>query len=498
MNIINNDNDNDNDLYKNYILSILKSICIDGKYDRFSFTNTHDATVISLHINYEHVLVRFGGRDCENVPTTNVSVVNHPDEYYACRIVDIDKMIHSDIIFDYSLSNIKSVEQSPNLDNKYNKYTRKVVYMSPCIFHNHIPPIIRTIDTLTSFIDTSQPRRHALLDKMSVHFPHHVNISDCFEYEPLQKMYLQSKILINIHQTDHHHTLEELRILPALQCGVIVISEESGLSDVVPYQHMIIWSTYDDMLKTTRNVLDHYEEYYNKIFSDENKDCLRQMHFDNGYRLQKRLCAMNSSLDQLSRYYALDKNVATNCHNYIPGYTSLFENIRFKVSTVLEIGIGVVEYQQMSGVWHLGYKTGNSLRCWRDYFIYADIYGVDIYPCVMNDEERIQTFIGDQSNKDDLQNIIDQIGMCDIIIDDGSHQVQHQIFTCMFLLQYIKQKGGIYVIEDVQERHDEFKNLTIFPAEFRAYIHQHFHVQCFDTRHERNRYDDFLIAFIRK
>ena len=53
------------------------------------------------------------------------------------------------------------------------------------------------------------------------------------------------------------------------------------------------------------------------------------------------------TLDELSRKYKLDKNIASVCHNYIPGYTTIFEYVRYEVKTVLEIGIGSIENGQM-------------------------------------------------------------------------------------------------------------------------------------------------------
>ena len=40
--------------------------------------------------------------------------------------------------------------------------------------------------------------------------------------------------------------------------------------------------------------------------------------------------------------YHLDKNISSGCHNYIPGYVSLFENVRLNVKHILEIGIGSI------------------------------------------------------------------------------------------------------------------------------------------------------------
>jgi hypothetical protein len=56
-----------------------------------------------------------------------------------------------------------------------------------------------------------------------------------------------------------------------------------------------------------------------------------------------------SDLNNLSAKYSLDKNICTGCHNYIPGYTSLVDSIRYNIKTVLEIGIGSIENGQMGG-----------------------------------------------------------------------------------------------------------------------------------------------------
>ena len=68
----------------------------------------------------------------------------------------------------------------------------------------------------------------------------YINVNNCFEKDKLQTLYKNTKILINIHQTDHHHTFEELRVLPALQCGVLVICEHSPLSNLIPGNDYII------------------------------------------------------------------------------------------------------------------------------------------------------------------------------------------------------------------------------------------------------------------
>ena len=204
-------------------------------------------------------------------------------------------------------------------------------------------------------------------------------------------------------------------------------------------------------------------------------------------------------LDSISNKYKLDKNISSGCHNYIPGYTNLFENIRYNVKHILEIGIGSIENGQMGGIVHTGYKTGNSLKCWSEYFPNALIYGLDIFEHKELNTSKITTFVADQSNEKDLQNVMNIINCeVDIIIDDGSHLGEHQAFSFMFLNKFLS-KNGIYVIEDVQPQNiEKFITLSIFPNDFQIFIKENFTIKYFDTRNTIGRADDFLISFTRK
>jgi len=139
-------------------------------------------------------------------------------------------------------------------------------------------------------------------------------------------------------------------------------------------------------------------------------------------------------LTQIANRYMTDKgNLHDGKHNFTSAYDEVFNNIRFNIRSVLEIGI----------------LKGSSIRMWRDYFTNAEIYGIDIHQEYVNgvrDEDRIIAFKGDQSKS--LRNIIENIGEFDIIIDDGSHQVNHQLFTFGDLFDKVKP-GGFYIIEDL-------------------------------------------------
>lgn len=123
------------------------------------------------------------------------------------------------------------------------------------------------------------------------------------------------------------------------------------------------------------------------------------------------------------------------------GYVDLFYNDLFSrrketVSSVLEIGV----------------DHGQSILLWRDFFMNAKIYGVDIDPApaaIVAEPNRIAHYQLDaysQNGVSYLQQL--QFNGYDIIIDDGPHTLESMIF---FLKNYINLLApkGILVLEDI-------------------------------------------------
>lgn len=728
-----------NDYYQ-YIISLLRyvidkndisiNIILDGK--EYNFNNNNKT--INIKINYEHTLVKKGGRSISgNTPIGKIKY--NENDYYLVRIHGVESLKLADIVIDYSNPNIFNVKKS----DLYDSFSNNHIYISPSLYENlHINSNNRKIESLTTFINTNEPRRKILLEKISQSALNHSNINNCFDKNKLQELYRNTKVLINIHQTPHHHTFEELRCLPALQNGVIVVSEKSPLNHLIPYNDLIIWTDYDNIINKTKEVLENYEEYYINVFSDKNIKVLYKMDDENKkimkdkiiniidkskqytnniqlkrypihnnlpnnkkmdlyiYNLNKNIkiaylsvakCASNeirdifksltgdqkrleinikdkndprlkdliifsfirnpwerfhssfnmmegktslelpkqfleftknpdkckkidpghwtpqydklitengeilpkyigninniykyiehmindicieqnikidllkklsslkdkqknhvrnkdfddnsyylkyynkktynnvsryletdirlfdfkhefniTSLTNLSIFYGLDKHFRVS-HNFMPTYEKLFKKLKLCVSHLLEIGCGgMYDLKSTLGEGDSKrnfYNSGNSLRMWRDYFIKANVYGIDINKDLMFDEDRIKTFLADQNSDQDLKSVIDQINApLDIIIDDGSHQGKHQVFSFMYLHKYLSS-NGIYVIEDIQPQNiPGFKNLSIFPANFKEYINQNFVVEYFDTRNTyKNKKDDFMISFTKK
>ena len=135
-------------------------------------------------------------------------------------------------------------------------------------------------------------------------------------------------------------------------------------------------------------------------------------------------------------------------HHYTPVYHELFKDKRNDIKKVLEVGIG---YEGSVSMRHIAnYKGGASLRMWAEYFPNAEIYGADIKIEALFNEDRIKCFQCDQSDRTSLLQLTEQVGCdFDLIVDDGSHETEHQILAAKVLLPLLKE-DGVYVVEDVK------------------------------------------------
>jgi len=261
--------------YYNYIISVLKSILLNNNlsinivlnYKHHISPKFNNNKTINIGINYEHTLVKRGGRSV--LPNTPIGqIIYGNNNKYFVRIDNINQYTYSNIIIDYSNPNIFNVRES----NLFNNFADKHIYIAPSIYETlYIIKTNRNINVLTTFININEPRRKKLLNNIKIKKIDHQNRSNCFNKTKLQELYRNTKILINIHQTGHHDTFEELRVLPALTNGVIIVSEKSPLNKLIPYNDLIIWTDYNNILDTVNDIINNYDEYYNtRVFTDVN------------------------------------------------------------------------------------------------------------------------------------------------------------------------------------------------------------------------------------
>lgn len=120
--------------------------------------------------------------------------------------------------------------------------------------------------------------------------------------------------------------------------------------------------------------------------------------------------------------------------HYFPIYERHFGAWRNRSPTFLEIGVA----------------KGGSLQMWRRYFgPLARIVGLDIDPkCARHEEGGVFVRIGDQSDEVFLQSVIDEFGAPDIVLDDGSHRMDHIRASFEFLYPRVP-KNGVYMVEDL-------------------------------------------------
>lgn len=141
--------------------------------------------------------------------------------------------------------------------------------------------------------------------------------------------------------------------------------------------------------------------------------------------------AGSKSLDLIGIHLGTDKSRLRQ--DYLRHYERMMAGFRDRPITLLEIGV----------------DQGASLRTWEIYFPKASIVGVDIMPATARFARKNVTIeIGSQFDADFLASLARKYTP-DIIIDDGSHISEHQIFAFERLFSCLKP-GGLYVVEDIQ------------------------------------------------
>jgi hypothetical protein len=137
------------------------------------------------------------------------------------------------------------------------------------------------------------------------------------------------------------------------------------------------------------------------------------------------------TLDSLATKYKTDKGPLG--HMYTSKYSIYLEDYRDIEFNLLEIGV----------------FDGASVKMWKEYFPKANIVAIDIDPrCKEFEEDRINIHIGDQTDINFLNSIVDQYGHFEVILDDGGHSWKQQIVSFETLFPRLTP-GGLYFLEDM-------------------------------------------------
>lgn len=118
---------------------------------------------------------------------------------------------------------------------------------------------------------------------------------------------------------------------------------------------------------------------------------------------------------------------------YFDVYDELFNKFLGVAITFVEIGV----------------SNGGSLLMWREFFgSKVRIIGVDLNPeVVVWQDYDFEIYIGSQSDSKFWENLLNEVGSIDILLDDGGHTFLQQITTVDFMINAIVP-DGLVVVED--------------------------------------------------
>jgi cephalosporin hydroxylase len=137
-------------------------------------------------------------------------------------------------------------------------------------------------------------------------------------------------------------------------------------------------------------------------------------------------------LDIIGALENTDKSSCVSlCNDYLRHYEAMLQEFRDAAINVIEIGVA----------------GGASSRIWQWFFSQAQIIGIDINPdCSRHAHGRVKIEIGSQTDGAFLARVAAEHPPT-IVIDDGSHIMEHMIYSFEQLFPKLLP-GGIYIIED--------------------------------------------------
>ena len=172
--------------------------------------------------------------------------------------------------------------------------------------------------------------------------------------------------------------------------------------------------------------------------------------------------------------------------NTIHNYTGIYEHILSpyvkKKGNLLEIGV----------------QHGGSSLLWQSYLPKFTICMVDIHDIVnpriwdlMDANDNDYSFYENNAYDDSfVEQLAEEWGSFDIIIDDGPHTLGSQLYAVQHYLPLLAE-GGVFAIEDIQDIRHVTDLTNAVPDELKD------NVKVYDVRNTKGRYDDVIFTVTR-
>lgn len=181
------------------------------------------------------------------------------------------------------------------------------------------------------------------------------------------------------------------------------------------------------------------------------------------------------SLEEIVDNTRTDKNTT---HSYLPLYQTLLSSKKETAKNVLEVGICL----------------GGSIKLWKDFFVNANVYGLDVmdissvWEGIKNREDIILHTSTDAYDEEVFRkNFLDKDIKFDFMLDDGPHSLESMV-QFIKLYSQILADDGILIIEDVQAYEWIGILSNQVPEHLRKYI------KVYDLRQNKGRYDDIVFT----
>jgi len=217
---------------------------------------------LRVFFQVEHNLVLPGGRGLrESDPVGTVTSMFDRHEKYRVRVWDKPLYFSSDVVIEPTMQNVENIRRSNALPESVMK---RIVY-APSIPWAYEAGGDRPLQVITNFGREDEPRRAEIMERLREVCPSYANIQGIYGLDAIRDLYSSTRIIVNVHQTEHHHSIEEFRVLPALSRGCIVVSKDVPLREVIPYGEHILWCSYDEISDLVAEVDSNYEAYFETI-----------------------------------------------------------------------------------------------------------------------------------------------------------------------------------------------------------------------------------------
>jgi hypothetical protein len=182
----------------------------------------------------------------------------------------------SSAVVDYSALNIERLTDLPELKS----HSAKFCAVAPLLgkYSNSREP--RNNVTVASMYGSPERGRRGRMNSMLTEAG--IKVHNIHNFEDYEIAFRDVAILLNFRQVEHFSTPEELRILPALLQGVLVIAEDTPFARQSLCADFLVFAEVSKLASVITDLRSNYSRYWTEIFGgDRFSDFVRTLEIAN-------------------------------------------------------------------------------------------------------------------------------------------------------------------------------------------------------------------------